>query len=75
MARFCELSGKGPMKGHKVSHSNIKTLRRFYPNLITKRFFIPEMSEEITIKLAASELRTIDKIGIYEYLRRLETKG
>ncbi len=75
MARFCELSGKGPMKGHKVSHSNIKTLRRFYPNLITKRFFIPEMGEEITIKLAASELRTIDKIGIYEYLRRLETKG
>jgi large subunit ribosomal protein L28 len=75
MARFCELTGKGPMKGHRVSHSNVKTLRRFLPNLVVKRFYIPEMDEEITIKCAASELRTIDKIGVYEYLRRLEKKA
>ena len=42
MARECQLTGKKPMTGHKVSHSNVKTKRRFLPNLQKKNFFIPE---------------------------------
>ncbi|HNM31513.1 MAG TPA: 50S ribosomal protein L28 [Chitinophagales bacterium] len=75
MARFCDLSGKGPMIGNSVSHSNIKTKRRFYPNLQKKTFFVPELDRWIELKVAASTIRTINKKGIYSYLKELEKKG
>ena len=74
MARFCDLSGKGPMIGNSVSHSNIKTKRRFYPNLQKKTFFVPELDRWIELKVAASTIRTINKKGIYSYLKELEKK-
>ena len=75
MARFCELTGKGPLVGNHVSHSNRKTKRRFLPNLQTKKFYIPELDRWVTLRVAASTIRTIDKIGIYKYLTDLEKKG
>lgn len=75
MSRVCQLSGKRPIKGHKVSHSNVKTNRRFLPNLFKKRFFIPETSEWVTLKVSAYALRIIDKKGLYEYLKELQAKG
>lgn len=75
MARFCELTGKGPISGHYVSHSNIKTKRRFLPNLQKKNFFIPELNRWIELKVATSALRHINKKGIYAYLLELEKKG
>ena len=64
MSRMCQLSGKKPMVGNNVSHSNRKTKRRFNLNLIKKRFFIPEKGEWITLKITAATLKTIDKKGI-----------
>ncbi|MCI4648407.1 50S ribosomal protein L28, partial [Phaeodactylibacter sp.] len=52
-----------------------KTKRRFLPNLHTKRFFIPEKNEWVTLKVSASAMRTIDKIGIYEFIKRQQKKG
>jgi len=75
MARIDQLTGKGPISGNNVSHSNRKTRRRFLPNIIKKRFFIPELDNWVTLKIAASTLRTINKVGIYEYLTSLEKKG
>ena len=75
MANFCELTGKGPMSGNKVSHSNRKTRRRFLPNLQKKRFFIPELNEWIELKVCTSALRTINKKGIFAYLKDLSKKG
>lgn len=75
MSRVCELSGKRPMKGHKVSHSNVKTKRRFLPNLHTKKFYIPETDQWITLKVSSYALRNINKLGLYEYLKRLKSKG
>ncbi|HZH67925.1 MAG TPA: 50S ribosomal protein L28 [Chitinophagales bacterium] len=75
MARFCDLTGKGPMKGHKVSHSNIKTNRKFNPNLQTKSFYIPEVNRWVRMKISTQALRTINKKGIYTYLKELEKKG
>ncbi len=75
MARIDQLTGKGPISGNNVSHSNRKTRRRFLPNIIKKRFFIPELDKWVTLKIAASTLRTINKVGIYEYLTSLEKKG
>lgn len=75
MANFCELTGKGPMSGNHVSHSNRKTKRRFLPNLQRKRFFIPELNEWIDLKVSTSAIRTINKKGIYAYLKDLSKKG
>ncbi len=75
MSKICQLTGKRPMKGHKVSHSNVKTKRRFLPNLQEKRFFIPETGEWVKLKVSTSALRTIDKKGLHEYLKELKYKG
>ncbi|MBP7184152.1 MAG: 50S ribosomal protein L28 [Saprospiraceae bacterium] len=75
MSRICELTGKGPGSGNHVSHSNRKTKRRFYPNLQKKRFFIPEMEKWVTIKVSTTALRSINKLGIYAYLKKLNRKG
>ena len=75
MARVCQLTGKKPLKGHKVSHSNVKTNRRFLPNLFKKRFYIPETEQWVTIKVSAYALRNIDKKGLHAYLKELEAKG
>lgn len=75
MSRICDTSGKRPVSGHKVSHSNVKTKRRFLPNLHKKKFYIPETEEWITLKVSTTALRTINKLGIYEYLKKQKKKG
>ena len=75
MSRICEITGKGMIVGNKVSHSNIKTKRRFYPNLHTKRFYIPEEEKWITLKVSASAIRTISKKGISAALKEARSKG
>jgi large subunit ribosomal protein L28 len=75
MSKICQLTGKRPITGNNVSHSNVKTKRRFLPNLQKKRFFIPETNEWVTLKISTSALRTINKLGIYAYLKKLEKKG
>ncbi len=75
MARECQLTGKKPMTGNKVSHSNMKSKRRFLPNLQKKNFLIPETGQWVQINLSTSALRTIDKLGIYDYLKRLKAEG
>ena len=75
MSRTCELTGKRPVKGHSVSHSNRKTNRHFYPNLQDKRFFIPELNKWIKLRIATSALRTIDQVGIYQFIKDQKAKG
>jgi len=75
MARECQLTGKKPMKGNRVSHSNVKTKRRFLPNLQKKRFYIPETDQWVTLNVSTSALRNIDKLGIHEYLKQLKADG
>ena len=72
MARVCQLTGKKRMVGNNVSHSNRKTKRVFYPNLQTKKFFIPETGEWVVLKVSTSAIKTINKIGISAALRKLE---
>ncbi|MEO6133286.1 MAG: 50S ribosomal protein L28 [Saprospiraceae bacterium] len=75
MARECQLTGKKPMSGHKVSHSNMKSKRRFLPNLQKKSFFIPETGQTVELNVSTSAIRNIDKIGLYDYLIRLKAEG
>jgi large subunit ribosomal protein L28 len=75
MSRICEVTGKRPRVGNNVSHSNIKTKRKFYPNLQTKRFYIPEEDRWITLKVSTSAIRTINKKGITAVLKDARKKG
>ena len=75
MSRVCQLTGKRSIAGNNVSHSNRKTKRRFLPNLQKKRFYIPELDRWETLKVSSAALRTINKLGIYAYLQKLEKQG
>jgi large subunit ribosomal protein L28 len=75
MSKVCQLTGKRPITGNHVSHSNRKTKRRFVPNLHKKRFYLPEQDRWITLKVSSTALRTINKLGLYAYLKKLERKG
>lgn len=75
MSRICELTGKRPITGNNVSHSNRKTKRRFLPNLQKKRFFIPETGEWVTLKVTTKAIKSINKLGIHAYLKKVESKG
>lgn len=75
MSKICDLTGKTALVGNRVSHSNIKTKRRFNPNLKTKRFFVPELGEWITLKVSTSAIRTINKNGISACINKVLKKG
>ncbi len=75
MARVCQVTGKKPIGGHYVSHSNIKTKRRFLPNLQNKRFFLAEEDKWITLKLSTEGIRTINKKGLYKVVKDLREQG
>ena len=75
MSRVCQLTGKSVMVGNNVSQSNRKTKRRFYPNLVTKKFFVPEDNSYITLKVSTAALRTINKKGISACLKEAREKG
>lgn len=75
MSRVCELTGKRPIVGNHVSHSNHKTKRRFLPNLQKKRFFVPETGNWITLKVSSKALKCINKIGIFNYIKKQQKKG
>ncbi len=75
MARVCQITGKRPVSGNKVSHSNIKTKRRFLPNLQHKRFFLAEENKWISLKVSSEGLRTINKNGLLSVVKKLRAAG
>ncbi|MGD9992566.1 MAG: 50S ribosomal protein L28 [Salinivirgaceae bacterium] len=75
MSRICQVTGKKMMVGNNVSHSNVKTKRRFYPNLFTKKFYLPEEDRWVTLKVSAAGIRTINKNGLNNVLKKAKAQG
>ncbi|MDA9808473.1 50S ribosomal protein L28 [Flavobacteriales bacterium] len=75
MSRICQITGKKVMVGNNVSHAKNKTKRRFYPNLQTKKFFVPETGETVILKVSTNAIRTIDKKGIAAVLAEAKANG
>ncbi len=75
MARRDQLTGKGPVSGHNVSHANNKTKRRFLPNLQKKRFYLPEEKRWITLRVSAKTMKTINKKGLKAVLDEARRQG
>ena len=63
MSRKCQITGKGPVSGHSISHAHNKSKRRFLPNLQKKRIWVKELNKYVTVKASTSALRTISKNG------------
>ncbi len=75
MSRICDLTGKAAMNGFNVSNSNVKTKRKFYPNLKLKKFYIPEEDKWITLKVSTSAVKTISKKGITACINKFVKTG
>lgn len=75
MSRVCQVTGKRPMSGNKVSHANNKTKRRFLPNIQFHRFWVEEENRFVTLKLTTKAMRIIDKLGIKAVLDKMRAKG
>jgi large subunit ribosomal protein L28 len=75
MSRVCQITGKKVVTGNNVSHSKRKTKRKFYPNLQTKKFYLPEEDKWITLKVSTAALRTINKKGITAVLAEAKAQG
>ena len=71
----CELTGKTRQIGHRVSHSNRKTRRRWLPNLHERRFWVPSENRWVKLRVSTNALRTIDKNGIEAVLAELRGRG
>jgi len=75
MSKICQITGKKVMVGNNVSHAKNRTKRKFYPNLQTKKFFVPETGETVILKVSAKALRTINKKGIAAVLAEAKQNG
>lgn len=75
MSRVCQVTGKRPMVGNNVSHSNIKTKTRSLPNLQKHRFWLGSEKKFITLRLSAHGLRIVNKRGIERVVSELRAAG
>ena len=75
MARVCQVTGKAPMVGNKVSHTNNRTKRRFLPNLQYRRFWVESENRFVRLRVSNAGLHIIDKNGIDTVLVDLRARG
>ena len=74
MSRVCDVTGKGPISGNKVSHANNKTRRRFLPNIQNHRFWDEEKGVFVRLKVSMHGMRIIDKLGIAKVLEMIRAR-
>ena len=75
MSRVCEVTGKGPATGNRVSHANNRTRRRFLPNLHSQRFWLEAEKRWVSLLVSTHGLRTIEKKGIDVIVAQLREQG
>jgi large subunit ribosomal protein L28 len=75
MSKVCQITGRKPLIGNNVSHSNKKTKRKFYPNLFDKRFYLQEEDRWIKLRISAAGIRIISKKGLKQALEDARKNG
>ena len=76
MSKKCELTGKNPLKGHKVSHANNKTKRRFLPNLKKVKFTSEILKRSLKLNVSNAAVRSVDKKGSFDlFLKVVKNKN
>lgn len=75
MPSTCQLTGAAPSFGKRVSHSHVRTSRRWDPNIQRKRYWVPSLGRTVTLALSVRAIRTIDRIGIDAAVARIQARG
>ena len=75
MSRECQVTGKKPLVGMNVSHSNRHTKRRFEINLKIKRFWLEDKKRWITLRVSARGMRLIDRLGLPTVIAQMRARG
>ena len=75
MSRVCQITGKRPLTGNRVSHANNKRRRRFLPNLHVQRFWLESERRFVSLRISTRGLRTIEKKGIDKVVAELRAQG
>lgn len=70
MARECQISGKRTGSGNSVSHSHVKTKRKFKVNLITRKIFLPDENRWVELRISARMLKTLNKRGVKSLMKK-----
>ena len=71
----CQLTGREPGFGNRVSHSQRKTRRRWNPNVQRKRYWVPSLNRFVTLTLSTKAIKTVDKRGIEAVVAQLRAQG
>ncbi|MCK0154639.1 50S ribosomal protein L28 [Alcanivorax sp. S6407] len=75
MSKVCQVTGKRPVTGNNISHSHIKTKRRFEPNLHHHRFWVESEKRFVRLRVSSKGMRIIDKKGIDSVLADIRSRG
>ena len=75
MSKVCQVTGKRPVTGNNISHSHIKTKRRFEPNLHHHRFWVESENRFVRLRVSSKGMRIIDKKGIDSVLAEIRARG
>ncbi|WP_326598376.1 50S ribosomal protein L28 [Streptomyces sp. NBC_01803] len=75
MAAHCQLTGRQPRFGKTISHSHVRTSRRFDPNIQRKRYWLPSEGRYVRLTLSAKGIKTVDAIGVEAAVARVRARG
>ena len=75
MSRVCQVTGKRPGFGHHVSHSHRRTKRRFHVNVQSRRYWVPTLGRNVTLRVSPKGIKEIDARGIDAVVARLRRRG
>lgn len=75
MSRVCQVTGAEPGFGHRISHSHVRTKRRFDVNVQQKRYWLPSETRFVRLTVSARGIKTIDRIGIEAAVARARARG
>ena len=75
MSAHCQLTGRKPGFGHAISHSHVRTKRRFDPNIQRKRYWLPGEGRYVRRTLSAKGIKPVDTIGVEAAVARIRARG
>ncbi|AXK32434.1 50S ribosomal protein L28 [Streptomyces armeniacus] len=75
MSAHCQLTGRRPAFGNRISHSHCRTKRRFDPNIQTRRFWLPSERRYVRLTLSTKGLKSVDTLGIEAAVARIRARG
>ena len=75
MSRVCQVTGKKPAFGNRISHSNRRTRRRFDPNIHTKRYWLPTEGRHVRLRISTKGMKIIDARGIERVVADIRARG